>query len=218
MSIDDQIPPPRAGLLILCRHGQSETNHANVFTGLLDPPLTARGQGQARTVGQRLEAQDFKLDACFSAPSIRAKDTAQLILGEMGQVPPAVRYSDALLERDYGLLSGRNKDDVAREFGEEQTNLWRRSFEAVPPGGESLEMVVIRAWSFFEAEVVPLLTRGEQVLVVTSGNTARGIVMKLEKLSPAEVQKLQLGEAATRAYSWLNAEAKAVAGWDLQES
>ncbi|GJN92188.1 hypothetical protein Rhopal_005218-T1 [Rhodotorula paludigena] len=175
---------PRASTetLILVRHGQSETNAANIFTGTLDPPLTAREENEARTLGTKLRDLDLILEALDQHPS------------------PAITVDAALNERDYGLLNGRDKDWAAREYGAEQVQAWRRGYRAVPPGGESLEMTVERVWRYYEREILPRLERGECVLVVSHGNTLRGVCMRLDGLDEDEVLKLQLGTGAYRVY------------------
>ncbi|KAK4701357.1 2,3-bisphosphoglycerate-dependent phosphoglycerate mutase, partial [Phenoliferia sp. Uapishka_3] len=189
-------------LFVLVRHGQSITNSANVFTGILDPPLTPTGELEAIGVGQFLLSgwtPPIAFDACYTSPLVRASRSAELILDTLGQRPPVI-LDKALLERDYGDLNGRNKAEVAREFGVERTEAWRRGYFDAPPNGESLEQTANRAWAFFLAEMRPRLLRGEKVLCVTSGNTARGLVLRLEGLGEDEIRKVELGTAATRVY------------------
>lgn len=139
------------------------------------------------------------LDVCFTSVLQRAIESADIILSILQQSPSRIT-SPALNERDYGALNGRNKDEVALEFGEELTNAWRRDYEAIPPGGESLEMTCDRVWSYYVECIQPRLEKGEKVMVVSHGNTLRGLVKLLEKLSGEEVRKLQLGTSATRLY------------------
>ncbi|GAA5997298.1 uncharacterized protein JCM10292_000160 [Rhodotorula paludigena] len=199
------------GTLILVRHGQSETNAANIFTGTLDPPLTARGENEARTLGTKLRDLDVPpVTHAYSSPLRRAHDSLQLILEALDQHPsPAITVDAALNERDYGLLNGRDKDWAAREYGAEQVQAWRRGYRAVPPGGESLEITVERVWRYYEREILPRLERGECLLVVSHGNTLRGVCMRLDGLDEDEVLKLQLGTGAYRVYR-IDADGKVV--------
>ncbi|GAA5980916.1 hypothetical protein JCM10908_003917 [Rhodotorula pacifica] len=190
----------------LPEHGQSETNAANIFTGILDPALTIRGVQEARQVGKRLRTLSIPpIDHAYTSPLQRASSSLSHILetyrpeGENTPSPP-VTVNAALNERDYGRLNGLNKDDVAKEYGAEQVNAWRRSFRAVPPGGESLEMTVDRVWAYYQAEIQPRLERGECVLLVSHGNTLRGLCMKLDGLNEDEVLRLTLGTGALRLY------------------
>lgn len=217
----DELTLAPASQLILVRHGQSETNAANIFTGTLDPPLTARGENEARTLGTKLRDLDVPpVTQAYSSPLRRAHDSLQLILealvrvsssfrvkgGSRSLVPqdqhpsPAITVDAALNERDYALLNGRDKAWAAREYGAEQVQAWRRGYRAVPPGGESLEMTVERVWRYYEREILPRLERGECVLVVSHGNTLRGVCMRLDGLDEDEVLKLQLGTGAYRVY------------------
>ncbi|BGP21414.1 Phosphoglycerate mutase [Rhodotorula toruloides] len=192
----------KTGTLVLVRHGQSETNAANIFTGLLDPPLTARGVKESTRLGRTLRSLDIPpFSHAYTSPLQRASASLSHILPSLSQdPPPAVTFSSALNERDYGSLNGRDKAEVAREYGEEQVNQWRRGYRAVPPGGESLEMTVERVWASYEEEILPRLRRGESVLVVSHGNTLRGLCMKLDGLDEEEVLKLTLGTGALRIY------------------
>ncbi|KWU46806.1 phosphoglyceromutase [Rhodotorula sp. JG-1b] len=196
----------RAGTLILVRHGQSETNAANIFTGILDPPLTQRGIHEAREVGKRLRSVPIPpIDHAYTSPLQRASSSLSHILETYltdsdNSSPPPVTVDPALNERDYGKLNGHNKAKVAEEYGAEQVNAWRRSYRAVPPGGESLEMTVERAWAYYCAEIQTRLERGECILVVSHGNTLRGLCMKLDGLDEDQVLRLTLGTGALRIY------------------
>lgn len=141
------------------------------------------------------------LTHAYTSPLQRASHTLDLILSRFPpSARPPITVTPALNERDYGKLNGRFKKEVAEEYGAEQTEEWRRGYSAVPPGGESLEMTVRRVWAFYEEEIKPRLLRGERVLVVSHGNTLRGLVMALEGLSAEEVKKVELGYTATRVY------------------
>lgn len=209
--------------LVIVRHGQSKTNKAGIFTGLLDPPLTPQGEEEAIALGHLLNSKHIRFDIAFTSPLQRASKTLELIASvlcappdgpgheastlENGtrhgepSPPPPVQVTAALNERDYGELNGQSKAKVAELYGEEQAQLWRRSFEAVPPGGESLEMTCERVGRFYLSDVKPRLLRGEKVLLVSHGNTLRGLVMLLEKLKPEEIKKVELGTSAIRSYT-----------------
>ncbi|BGP12474.1 hypothetical protein JCM10213_006959 [Rhodosporidiobolus nylandii] len=190
------------GTLILARHGQSETNARNIFTGLLDPPLTARGAREATQLGSSLRLMDLPAIAhAFTSPLRRASSSLSHLLVSLRQDPPPdVTVAPELNERDYGKLNGRDKAEVAEEYGAEQTSAWRRGWSAVPPGGESLEMTTRRVWAYYEREILPLLRKGECVLVVSHGNTLRGLCKELDGIGEDEVSKLELGTAAMRMY------------------
>lgn len=180
------------------------TNALGIFTGILDPPLTQAGIDEALVLGRFLRSQlgTSSYDVAFTSLLQRATVTLDLILSTLSPPAPPIITSAALNERDYGELNGRDKRDVAREYGEELTNAWRRSYAAIPPGtgAESLEMTCARVMEFYVAEIKVRLMRGEKVLVVSHGNTLRALVMRLEGLGEEEVRKLQLGTAAMRTY------------------
>ncbi|GAA6035948.1 hypothetical protein JCM8097_005180 [Rhodosporidiobolus ruineniae] len=189
--------------LILARHGQSETNAANIFTGLLDPPLTARGVREAQSLGNSLKQLPLdRITHAYTSPLRRAHSSLSHLLEALEQPPPPpeIHVAPELNERDYGLLNGRDKTEVAREYGVEQTAAWRRGWSAGPPGGESLEMTTQRVYSYYRREVLPHLQAGETVLVVSHGNTLRGLVKELDGLGEDEVMGLQLGTGAMRIY------------------
>ncbi|GAA5972604.1 hypothetical protein JCM21900_003735 [Sporobolomyces salmonicolor] len=198
-----------AGTLVLVRHGQSETNASNIFTGLLDPPLTARGISESSSIGSALRSLPLPspLSCAYTSPLLRARSSTSHLLASLAQSPPPpIFVSAALNERDYGALNGRDKDEVASEYGRETCERWRRGYGAVPPGGESLEMTAERVWAFYEAEVWPRMRKGETVLVVSHGNTLRALVARLEGLDrPGHVDeegimRLTLGTGALRIY------------------
>jgi 2,3-bisphosphoglycerate-dependent phosphoglycerate mutase len=138
----------------------------------------------------------------YTSPLQRASATLDLVLSAFPAFArPPITVTPALNERDYGKLNGRLKEEVAEEYGAEQTEVWRRGYVAVPPGGESLEMTVKRVWRYYEDEIEPRLLKGERLLVVSHGNTLRGLVMALERLRPEEVKNVELGYTATRCYS-----------------
>jgi 2,3-bisphosphoglycerate-dependent phosphoglycerate mutase len=179
-------------LLVLVRHGQSEWNLKNLFTGWCDVDLTEVGVAEARTAGQRLKGQKIKFDVAFTSSLKRAQRTLDLVLEEMGQGGIPIIRDQALNERDYGELVGLNKDDARKKWGEEQVHKWRRSYDIAPPGGESLKDTVARTLPYFVQEILPRVLRGERTLVSAHGNSLRALVMVLERLSPEAIVKREL--------------------------
>src|SRR5262245_50505744 len=157
-------------LLVLVRHGQSEWNLKNLFTGWRDVDLTDAGVAEARTAGKRLKEQKIKFDVAFTSSLKRAQRTLDLILEEMGETGIPIIRNQALNERDYGDLVGLNKDDARKKWGDEQVLKWRRSYDVAPPGGESLKDTVARALPYFVQEILPRVLRGERTLVAAHGN------------------------------------------------
>ncbi|PIO99899.1 2,3-bisphosphoglycerate-dependent phosphoglycerate mutase [uncultured Pleomorphomonas sp.] len=183
-------------ILVLVRHGQSEWNLLNLFTGWKDPDLTAQGVKEATAAGTRLKALGYKYDIAYTSVLTRAQHTLRLILDEVGQPGLETIKDQALNERDYGELTGLNKDDARAKWGEEQVHIWRRSFDVPPPGGESLKNTAERTLPYFNAEILPRVLKGENVLVAAHGNSLRSIIMDLEKLSGEEIvaRELNTGE------------------------
>ena len=173
-----------SGTLVLVRHGQSEWNLKNLFTGWKDPGLTELGVEEANAGGKALADYGIKFDIAFTSDLTRAQKTLKLILDEIGQPGLETIRDQALNERDYGELSGLNKDDARAKWGEEQVHIWRRSFDVPPPGGESLKDTVARALPYYVQEILPEVLRGKRVLVAAHGNSLRALIMVLEKLSP----------------------------------
>jgi 2,3-bisphosphoglycerate-dependent phosphoglycerate mutase len=180
-------------LLVLVRHGQSDWNLKNLFTGWRDIDLTEKGEAEAREAGRKLKAQGIKFDVAFTSALIRAQRTLDLMLEEMGQTGIPVFKDQALNERDYGDLSGLNKDDARKKWGEEQVHIWRRSYDVAPPGGESLKDTLARTLPYYVAEILPRVLRGERVLVAAHGNSLRALVMVLEKLDKQSILKREIG-------------------------
>lgn len=170
-------------ILALVRHGQSTWNKKNLFTGWRDPCLTETGRQEAITAGKILAEAEYRFDVAFTSALQRAHATLDLMLDALGQTGLETIYDEALNERDYGDLSGLNKDDARMRWGEEQVHIWRRSFDVPPPGGESLEMTGERVLPYYEAAIKPRLLRGETVLVSAHGNSLRALIMGLEGLS-----------------------------------
>ena len=181
------------GTLILVRHGQSDWNLKNLFTGWKNPDLTEQGVGEARATGTKLKAAGYVPDVYFTSALRRAQHTLDLILEELGITEVTITRSVKLNERDYGDLTGLNKDDARAKWGEEQVLIWRRSFDVPPPGGESLKDTAARTLPYYDAEIVPLLKAGKTVLVAAHGNSLRSIVMSVEGLTPDEILKREIG-------------------------
>jgi 2,3-bisphosphoglycerate-dependent phosphoglycerate mutase len=181
-------------LLVLVRHGQSEWNLKNLFTGWRDVDLTENGINEARAAGRRLKAQGLRFDIAFTSALIRAQRSLDLMLEEMGQKNIPTLKDQALNERDYGDLCGLNKDDARKKWGEEQVRVWRRSYDVAPPGGESLKDTAARVLPYYIQEILPRVLRGDNVLVSAHGNSLRALIMVLEHLSP---QQIVVREVAT---------------------
>ncbi|HWM83401.1 MAG TPA: 2,3-bisphosphoglycerate-dependent phosphoglycerate mutase [Pseudolabrys sp.] len=200
-------------LLVLVRHGQSEWNLKNLFTGWKDPGLTEKGVAEAKAAGERLKALGLQFDVGFTSSLSRAQKTLDLILAEMGQSALPIIRDQALNERDYGDLSGLNKDDARKQWGEEQVHIWRRSYDIAPPGGESLRDTLARTLPYYVQTILPRVLRGERVIVAAHGNSLRALVMVLEKLSPDEILKRELATGVPLVYR-MNADATVA---DLRE-
>jgi 2,3-bisphosphoglycerate-dependent phosphoglycerate mutase len=201
-------------LLVLVRHGQSDWNLKNLFTGWKDPDLTEQGIAEAKDAGRKLKAQGFKFDIAFTSVLKRAQHTLDLMLAEIGQTGLPTRKNLALNERDYGDLSGLNKDDARKRWGEEQVHIWRRSYDVPPPGGESLKDTLARALPYYVQEILPCVLRGERVLVAAHGNSLRALIMVLEKLTPENILKRELGTGVPIIYR-LNEDATVASKLDL---
>ena len=180
------------GTLVLVRHGQSEWNLQNLFTGWKDPALTEKGVGEAKAAGQRLKAKGLKFDLCFTSALSRAQNTLQLILAELGQTGLPETRDQALNERDYGELTGLNKDDARARWGEEQVHIWRRSYDVPPPGGESLKDTLARSLPYYMHKIQPHVLEGKSVLVAAHGNSLRALIMAIEGLTPEQILKREL--------------------------
>lgn len=179
-------------LLVLVRHGQSDWNLKNLFTGWKDPDLTPQGVAEASAAGQRLKAMGLSFDIAYTSALTRAQHTCHLILGELGQSDLPTIREQALNERDYGDLSGLNKDDARAKWGEDQVHLWRRSYDVPPPGGESLKDTVARVLPYYCQEILPRVLRGERVIVAAHGNSLRALVMILDRLTPETIPSMEL--------------------------
>ena len=203
-------------LLVLVRHGQSDWNLKNLFTGWKDPDLTAQGIAEAREGAARLKASGLQFDVAFTSALTRAQHTLDLMLAELGQTGIPITRNLALNERDYGELSGLNKDDARRKWGEEQVHVWRRSYDVPPPGGESLKDTLARALPYFVQEILPCVLRGQRTLVAAHGNSLRALIMVLEKLTPEGILARELATGVPVIYRF-NADATVASKRDLAE-
>jgi 2,3-bisphosphoglycerate-dependent phosphoglycerate mutase len=180
------------GTLILVRHGESEWNLKNLFTGWKNPDLTEKGIAEAVATARKLKAAGIRPDAYYTSALRRAQHTLDVMLDELGVTDVVITRNKALNERDYGDLSGLNKDDARARWGAEQVLIWRRSYDVPPPGGESLKGTAERTLPFYEAEILPQVKAGRTVLVVAHGNSLRSMVMAIEGLTPEQILKREL--------------------------
>ena len=187
-------------VLVLVRHGESEWNKLNLFTGWKDPDLTEKGVAEAKKAGQLLKAQGVKFDLAYTSVLTRAQHTLRLILAELGQIGLETIQDQKLNERDYGDLSGLNKDDARKRWGEEQVLIWRRSYDVPPPGGESLKDTAVRVLPYYDAKIWPDVKSGKNVIVAAHGNSLRALIMKLEGLTPEQILKRELATGVPIVY------------------
>ena len=188
--------------LVLVRHGQSEWNKKNLFTGWKDPELTSLGIEEAIKAGKLLKNKNIKFDIMFTSDLLRAQETGRLILEHMDQPDVPVIKDQSLNERNYGDLAGLNKDDARERWGEEQVHIWRRSFDVPPPGGESLKDTAERVLPYFHSEILPKIEDGLDVLIAAHGNSLRALVMELEEISSDEIVKLEIATGDPLAYKY----------------
>ncbi len=179
-------------VLVLVRHGESEWNKLNLFTGWRDPDLTETGISEAHRAGVLLKKEALVFDIAFTSVLKRAQHTLEIILGELGQEGLETIKDQAINERHYGDLCGLNKDDARKKWGEEQVHIWRRSYDVPPPGGESLKDTAARVLPYYDSTILPQVLAGKKVLVAAHGNSLRALIMRLDKLSPEEILKLNL--------------------------
>ena len=201
-------------LLVLVRHGQSDWNLKNLFTGWKDPDLTEQGIDEAKAAGRKLKEQGLSFDIAFTSALTRAQHTLALMLAEIGQTGLPTTKNLALNERDYGDLSGLNKDDARKKWGEDQVLIWRRSYDVPPPGGESLKDTLARTLPYYVQEIQPQVLQGKRVLVAAHGNSLRALIMVLEKLTPEGILKRELATGVPIIYR-LNADATVASKLDL---
>ena len=186
--------------LVIVRHGQSHDNERDLFSGIRDPDLTERGVSEAQSAGRRLKELGFVVDLAFTSELTRARRTMALILAGLGQPDLTVHRSAALNERDYGELAGLNKRESQERWGVEQVRAWRKSFDAIPPGGESLAMTADRMLPYYRDEIESRVREGRRVLLVAHGNSLRALIMHLDGISAAEVADVHLATAQMLAY------------------
>ena len=184
--------------LILLRHGESQWNLENRFTGWVDVPLSPRGIQEAKDAGEKLRT--FKFDRAFTSVLTRAIETLRLVLETIGQTGIPIEKDKALNERMYGELQGLNKDETAKKYGEQQVKIWRRSYDVRPPGGESLKDTAERVLPYYERTIKPYLLKGEAILVAAHGNSLRALIMELEQLSREQVLELNVPTGAPLLY------------------
>ena len=192
--------PQTERLLVLLRHGQSDWNLKNLFTGWKDPDLSPLGVEEAKEAGRRLKARGIVFDRVFTSALTRAQHTLALTLAELGQTGLPEMRDEALNERHYGDLCGLNKDDARKKWGDEQVHLWRRSYDVQPPGGESLKDTVARALPYYCQHILPAVLRGERVLVAAHGNSLRALVMVLDRLTPKTIPTMELATGVPLVY------------------
>ena len=188
--------------LVLVRHGQSEWNAKNLFTGWKNPGLTPAGEKEAANAGSLIKERNIKFSVMFTSALKRAQITGQMILSGIDQKHIKVIRDQALNERDYGDLAGLNKDDARKEWGEEQVHIWRRSYDVPPPGGESLKNTAERVLPYFNSSILPKILEGQNILIAAHGNSLRSLVMQLDNLSKEEVIALEIPTGAPIIYSF----------------
>ena len=184
--------------LILLRHGESQWNLENRFTGWVDVPLSPRGIQEAKDAGEKLRS--FTFDRAFTSVLARANETLRLVLDIIGQTAIPIEKDKALNERMYGELQGLNKDETVKKYGEAQVKIWRRSYDVRPPGGESLKDTAERVLPYYEQTIKPYVLKGDTILVAAHGNSLRALIMELEQLSREQVLELNIPTGAPLLY------------------
>ena len=211
---DSKEPSVGDNVLVLVRHGESEWNRLNRFTGWKDVGLTEEGMAEAHRAGAMLKETGQRFDCAFTSTLKRAHNTLDIILEELGQGRLPTVKAAALNERDYGELVGIDKDEARKRWGAEQVHLWQRSYDIAPPGGESLKDTALRVVPFYEKWIVPELQKGKSVILVAHGNSLRSLIMELDKLDPDEVMQVEIGTASPLVYR-LNADGTVAEKRDL---
>ena len=186
--------------LILIRHGQSEWNELNLFTGWKNPGLTKKGEKEATDAGKLLREKGIIFDIAFTSALKRAQDTLTIILKEIDQTSLKIIKDQSLNKRDYGDLSGLNKDEARKKWGEDKVHQWRRSFDVPPPGGESLRNTADRVMPYYERNIVPRINEGLNILITAHGNSLRSLVMHLDNISSEDIVKLEIGTGVPLIY------------------
>jgi 2,3-bisphosphoglycerate-dependent phosphoglycerate mutase len=185
--------------LVLLRHGESQWNLENRFTGWVDVPLSAKGTEEARSAGEKLKSYAF--DRAFTSVLKRANDTLRIVLEISGQTAIPTEFNQALNERHYGDLQGLNKAETAQKYGDAQVKLWRRSFDVQPPNGESLKDTLARVLPYWESAILPCVKKGENLIVAAHGNSLRSLVMHLDTLSQEQVLELNIPTGVPLVYT-----------------
>jgi len=187
-------------LLVLIRHGESQWNLENRFTGWTDVPLTEKGREEARRAAQKI--RHIRFDTAYTSVLRRAEETLDIVLRGIGQTTLPIVRDQALNERHYGDLQGLNKAETAEKYGAEQVHIWRRSYDVAPPGGESLQDTAARTLPYFKRHIEPDLRAGKNLLVSAHGNSLRSIVMHLDQLSKEQVLALNIGTGVPIVYEF----------------
>ncbi len=190
--------------LVLVRHGQSEWNKRNLFTGWKDPDLTEKGAQEARDAGKLLKKKGIKFNIAFTSNLIRAQNTLTIILKELDQNNIKNERNVALNERNYGELAGLNKDDARKKWGDEQVQQWRRSYHTPPPGGESLKDTADRVLPYFKKNITSKIKEGSSILIVAHGNSLRALVMYIESIKPEDIVSLEIKTGVPLIYNSAN--------------
>ena len=188
--------------LILVRHGQSEWNAKNLFTGWKDPGLTEQGVSEAKNAGKLILEQNIEFDVMYTSMLSRAQKTGDIILGILNHKEIPIIKNEALNERHYGSLAGLNKDDARKKWGDEQVHIWRRSFDMPPSDGESLKDTADRVLPYFETEIMPKVISGSSILIAAHGNSLRALIMKLDSISSEDIVKLEIPTGAPIRYKF----------------
>ena len=188
--------------LILVRHGQSEWNAKNLFTGWKDPGLTDQGVSEAKNAGKLILEQNIEFDVMYTSMLSRAQKTGDIILGILNHKEIPIIKNEALNERHYGSLAGLNKDDARKKWGDEQVHIWRRSFDIPPPDGESLKDTADRVLPYFETEIMPKVISGSSILIAAHGNSLRALIMKLDSISSEDIVELEIPTGAPIQYEF----------------
>ena len=194
----------KVNYLVLVRHGQSDWNKKNLFTGWKNPDLTDQGVSEAENTGEKLKEQGFNFDVMFTSQLIRAQNTGEIILEKLNKPNLTTIKSANLNERDYGDLTGMNKDEACTKFGEEQVHIWRRSYDVPPPGGESLKDTYARVIPYFESDIMPEINDSKNVLVAAHGNSLRSLVKFIEDLNETEILKLEIATGEPIIYKFID--------------
>ena len=202
---DSKDPTKGDNVLVLVRHGESEWNRLNRFTGWKDVGLTEEGMAEAHRAGTMIKEAGYRFGSAFTSTLKRAHNTLDIILEESGQGKIPTLKAAALNERDYGELVGINKEEARKRWGADQVHIWQRSYDIAPPGGESLRDTALRVVPFFEKWIIPEMQKGKSVIVVAHGNSLRSLIMQLDRLSPDDVMQVELATASPLVYR-LNAD------------